>query len=48
MRYALGGPRPALELVRLGARTGTAMRALAAVLRRLAPVVGNVASEAST
>ncbi|MDB4954951.1 MAG: hypothetical protein JWO36_2520 [Myxococcales bacterium] len=40
LRHALGGPRAAIELTRLGLRARTANRSLERALRRLVPVLG--------
>lgn len=44
LRHALGGPRALAELVRLGLRARVANRSLVEALRRLAPVLGSIAT----
>ena len=45
LRHALGGPRSALELVRVGLRADTAIRALQQALLHLAPALGRLGGQ---
>lgn len=42
VRHALGGPRPALAVVRLGVDAGVALRSLRRAMQALAPVLGRI------
>jgi len=42
LHYALGGPRPVLEIARLGIRTAIALRSLRGAVQELLPVLGRL------